>query len=67
MKFWQYVLIGIAVLIGANIVIGLVTGLLALVFKIAIPVLVIGGIGFVAYKYVTRDKALSGDSRRSLP
>lgn len=65
MKILKYVLIGIAALFAINIVFSLAVGLLGLVLKVVVPIAVIGGIGYVVYKFATRDKALPG-SRKSL-
>ena len=71
MKFLKYLFIGLLILVvggwALKLVFGLAFGLLGLVLKLALPVIIVAGLGYVAYKMFSRnDKSLDG-SRRQLP
>lgn len=61
----KIILIAIAALVALNIALMILKVAVLLVFKIAIPVLILGGIAYVAYNYFN-GKALMG-GRRTLP
>lgn len=66
MKILKYLLIGILAWMAISLAFGLVGGLIALVFKVAVPLALICGIGYVIYKLAGGDKAI-GSSQKRLP
>lgn len=58
-KFILFVVLGI---IALSVVLNLVSGLLALLFKIVVPLLIIGGVGYLVYRVIDR-KALGRGPR----
>ncbi|MCW5937945.1 MAG: DUF5326 family protein [Fimbriimonadaceae bacterium] len=62
-KLLLYIALGVLALWLAGSVL---TWAIALVFKVLIPVLVIGGLGYLVYRAFSR-KSLTGSDRRSLP
>lgn len=62
-NFWKYLFIGLAVIIGGWFAIGLVIGLTKFILSIAVPVLIVAGVGYVVYRFATRDKSLPGSGK----
>lgn len=65
MKILKFILIGLAVWIGLGMAWALVKGLVALAFKLLIPLAIVGGVGYLVYRSVRNQSALPG-SRRPL-
>ncbi|MCB0826601.1 MAG: hypothetical protein KDC26_10455 [Armatimonadetes bacterium] len=59
-KLILYVVLG---LIAVSITVKVLGALIGFVWGIALPVIVVGAIGFVIYKVATKDKALPGSGK----
>jgi len=62
----KIVLLVVAAYIGLHLAFAVLTGLVALVLKVAIPILVVGGILYVVFS-MSDKRALGGGRKRFLP